>query len=100
MKTKEELSAYFQGLGFKVCDAEEQVKDLGLSRDWLVYLKRVYQGQFQYVWLTFHEGSFVGSILSVYSKPYNSRAKPGMTPVHIYIYRDILELTAAVEKAY
>lgn len=95
--TKEEMKAQFHALGFTEGD---QMKDLGLAREWLVYLTREFNGQFQHLWLTFYEGRFVESVLFVYPKPFQPRAKPPMQSIHAMLYRSVNEVLAAVGQVY
>lgn len=94
---KEDLLNQFLSLGFTQGD---QVKDLGFSRDYLLYFQRAFEKQYQYLWLTFYENSFVEAVLYVYSKPFNSRSKPAMAPIHAYPYRSLTDVLGAVDCKY
>jgi hypothetical protein len=94
---KEDLLNQFLSLGFSQGD---QVKDLGFSRDYLLYFQRVFEKQHQCLWLTFYDNSFAEAILYVYSKPFNSRSKPAMIPIHAYPYRDLSAVFGAVNYKY
>ena len=97
MKTPLEMTAQLVSLGFVQGDQEA---DLGLRREWLVYLKREYQKQFLCLWITTYDNRFVEAILLVYAKPLNSRAKPAMVPLRAEICRSLEEILTAVEKVY
>jgi hypothetical protein len=95
--TPVEMTARLLTLGFTHGD---QYADLGLCREWLVYLKRVHEGQYQCLWLTTYDDRFIESILYVYAKPFNSRARPPMVPLHCMIYRTMEEIEVAAGKVY
>lgn len=78
-----------------------QEKDLGFHREWLIYLtRRTKKDQYQHLWLTTYDDRFVESILYVYSKPFNPRARPAQATLHCAIYRSMDEIVKAVEKTY
>lgn len=86
--------------GFTLCTHADQVADLGLSRDWLTYLKRIHKTQHQYLWLTTYENRFLEALLQVYAKPFNSRAKPAQPHLHIGIHRTMEAIVEAAERTY
>ena len=106
--TPAQMTTRLLSLGFTLGadQKEEQIKDLGLYREWLIYLKRRVGGppptpfQYQHLWLTTYDDRFVEALLFVYPKPYNSRAKPPMQPLHCMIYRTLDEIVAAAGKIY
>ena len=79
----------------------DQAKDLGLHREWLIYLtRRTKEDQYQYLWLTTYDDRFVESILYVYSKPFNPRARPTQATLHCSICRSMEEIEKAVSVIY
>lgn len=78
-----------------------QEKDLGLHREWLIYLtRRTKEDQYQYLWLTTYDDRFLESILYVYSKPFNPRARPTQATIHCAIYRSMEEIERAISRVY
>ena len=95
--TPAEMTTQLLAMGFTRGDQEA---DLGLTREWLIYLKRVHQNQHQCLWLTTYDDRFVEALLQVYSKPFNSRARPAMIPLHIMLYRTMDDIVTAVGRVY
>ena len=98
-----ELYAYeLYLLGFQdgVKDARGFYNDIGCDVTGLIYLHREHNGQHQYVSLTSYKGEFVEAIVQVYQNVYNSRAKVAQPSLHVNIYRNLRDLTSALEKVY
>jgi len=89
-------------LGFEegVKDSRGFYNDIGCPVTGLIYLHREHNKQHQYVSLTSYKGEFVEAIVQVYQTVYNSRAKVAQPSLHTGIYRNLLELTYALDKVY
>jgi hypothetical protein len=81
-------------------DSRGFYNDIGCPVTGLIYLHREHNGQHQYVSLTSYKGEFVEAIVQVYQNVYNSRAKVQQPSLHTGIYRNLLELTDALDKVY
>ena len=81
-------------------DSRGFYNDIGSPVTGLIYLHREHNGQYQYVSLTSYKGEFVEAIVQVYQNVYNSRAKVAQPSLHNGIYRNLLELTNALDKVY
>ena len=89
-------------LGFQdgAKDARGFYNDIGCDVNGLIYLHREHNGQHQYVSLTSYKREFCEAIVQVYQNVYNSRAKVAQPSLHNGIYRNLLELTNALDKMY
>ena len=81
-------------------DSRGFYNDIGSPVTGLIYLHREHSGQHQYVSLTSYKEEFCEAILQVYQNVYNSRAKVAQPSLHVNIYRNLRDLTSALEKVY
>lgn len=91
---------YLLGFQEDAKDSRGFYNNIGSPVSGLIYLHREHNGQHQYVSLTSYKGEFCEAILQVYKNVYNSRAKVAQPSLHNGIYRNLLELSDALEKVY
>ncbi len=100
MKVSKIMISTLKDLGFIDGDPVKDLSDKPIKG--LVYLTRVYKGQYQYLSLCYShiEDRFLEAILHVYAKPFDSRSKVKQPFLAALIMRTTEDILVAVDTVY